>query len=59
MDKAGNDNKSNQMNPNSQTYSSSRGGGSIPSTTAGMDKPSVDNRSNQMNPNHQASKGGK
>lgn len=57
MEKAGQDNRANQLNPNNAAYNSSRGGGSIPSNTSGMDKAAVDNRSNQMNPNNSASKG--
>ena len=60
-DKAAADNRANQLNPNSAAYSSSRGGGPVPSATAHMDKAGADNYSNQLNPNnaaYQSSRGG-
>ena len=50
QDKASQDNRANQMNPNSQAYAGSRG---QPSTPGQND----DNRANQMNPNHAEYKG--
>ena len=50
QDKASQDNRANQMNPNSQAYAGSRG---QPSTPGHND----DNRANQMNPNHAETKG--
>ncbi|DBA79417.1 TPA: hypothetical protein ACH3X2_000058 [Trebouxia sp. C0005] len=51
MDKASQDNRANQMNPNSQAYAGSRGQPSTPSQND-------NNRANQMNPNHAEYKGG-
>ena len=50
QDKASQDKRANQMNPNSQAYAGSRG---QPSTPGQND----DNRANQMNPNHAEYKG--
>lgn len=52
-DKAGQDNRSNQMNPNNPAYDSSRGG-SGSSQGPSMDQAGTDNRANQMNPNNPA-----
>jgi hypothetical protein len=44
------DNRSNQMNPNNDTYGSSRGEVEKPDSSSA----DLDNRSNQMNPNNDA-----
>ena len=50
QDKASQDNRANQKNPNSQAYAGSRGQPSTPSQND-------DNRANQKNPNHAEYKG--
>lgn len=51
MDKAGRDNRSNQLNPNHQSTGPGRAAG----YHGGGDKADLDNHSNQKNYNHSAS----
>lgn len=50
QDKASQDNRANQLNPNSQAYAGSRGQSSSPGQND-------DNRANQLNPNNAEYKG--
>jgi hypothetical protein len=48
--RAAQNNRSNQLNPNNPAYQGSRQG-------SGTSKPAMDNRSNQLNPEHPAYEG--
>lgn len=55
MEKAAQDNRANQMNPNNSASGGAGGGmGGGMGGPGGMDKAATDNRANQMNPNNPA-----
>ena len=55
LSKAARDNRANQLNPNNDAHSSSRGQPTASrSGGAGLDEAARDNRANQLNPNNDA-----